>query len=92
MAAEGKSGLLGSTQAFCILTLFLLLFSAWSSNFSPHEGTLVDLTYGEQTKRSMFGCDTVLCAPSGRHSTLIAAGIMARRHLSQAKCVRPKYF
>lgn len=56
MAAEGRSGLLGSTHALCILQCFLMLLSAWTYNFSLHnKGNLIGLNNGEHTKLYYFG-------------------------------------
>lgn len=79
MAAEGRGGLLGSTHAW-ILSVLLVLFYAWSFNFSPNKGTLTDLSYGEETKLYMFGYG---------HNTLYsiwtAWGTSCRNHANKGK-------
>lgn len=55
MVSEGRGGLLGSTQALCILSLLVLLLCVWSTKFSSYEGISDGLFYGKQTKLYMFG-------------------------------------
>ena len=51
VAAEGRSGSLGSTNALCILQCFLMLLSVWTYNFSENiKGNLARPNDGELTK------------------------------------------